>query len=235
MNIRISKGNSVASINPHGAYLYEVSESGKSILFPYALIPDQSGSMKKRGGSHVCLPNFGAPGQSSELAQHGYGRVLDWTITELNSEHVRLELSGEGQYKNLKSSLSYAIADKSISVTLDLLNQGTEPLAVAPGFHPYFPTQAGEKGFKVNGEYLRLDELAGTYFRDGVSEVEFAARTLRFSTDNLNRFAIWTDQLGDYVCVEPTYSINSFDKNPSDNLMLGAGETAHFGFTLSWD
>ncbi len=235
MNIRISKGSSIATINPHGAYLYELSESGKTVLFPYSLIPDPNGNIKKRGGSHVCLPNFGAPGPFSELAQHGFGRILDWKITELTGERVRLELLGEGQYKDLNSTLVYVIADKSITVSLVLENRGAEPLAVAPGFHPYFPTQPGEESFLVNGERLYLNELEGTVFRDNVTKVELSNRSVYFSTENMGRFAIWTDRLGDYVCVEPTYSINSFDQNPSASMSLPAGQTARFAFMLSWD
>lgn len=234
MKISIRHANSRATVNLMGAYLEELEEAATPILFPYNLIADASGAIKKRGGSHVCLPNFGAPGRFEGLAQHGYARVREWLLLGRGEDFVRLQLKGEGAYEALVSNLTYEVGVKSLKTSLELLNIGQEPLAVAPGFHPYFPTRTYDSTLKVNGEELRLDELKGTVYRDEVKVAEMVGLQVRFETENLQRFAIWTDQLANYVCVEPTYAINSFDRNPSENLILGAEQTARFAFTIYW-
>ncbi len=235
MNIVIKNNESMASINPLGAYLEEVKEGRENILFPFTLIPDAAGDVKKRGGSHVCLPNFGAPGAFTDLSQHGYGRVKSWTVSEQEEDRLRLELDGEGRYKDLHSVLIYEIGSKELTTSLELINNGNENLEIAPGFHPYFPTPPAAETIVVNDEELRLDSLSGTLYRDHVKRLTLGEREIRFETDYLHRFAIWTDQLGDYVCVEPTYAINSFDKKPEDNYLLEPSESMRFSFTIYWD
>ncbi len=234
MKITIKHANTVATINLMGAYLEELEEAATPILFPYTLLKDAFGAIKTRGGSHLCLPNFGAPGQFEGLVQHGYARLRQWLVLEQGEDFLRLQLKGEGAYEGLIANLSYEVGLKSLKTSLELLNIGREPLTVAPGFHPYFPTQSHDSSLKVNGEELRLDELEGTLFRNEVKIAEVGGVQIRFETDNLNRFAIWTDLLANYVCVEPTYAANSFDKNPSENLILGSEQTANFAFTISW-
>lgn len=206
--------------NTDGAYIEEFTYEGKDVFFP-KFETEIKGKKKTRGGSHPCLPSFG-PSEINDLKDHGYGRDSDWEIVEESPEKVLLKLSGRCGYEGMDSFISYELGDKSLIAEIKMINKSRKDLPVAPGFHPYF--RAGDD-FEVQGLDFGDFNLEDTYFLDA-SQVSFKAENfnIKIISENFHKFAIWTDFLDDYRCVEPCYNGKSFVKG-GDPYILKAGET----------
>ena len=65
-------------------------------------------------------------------------------------------------------------------------------------------------------------------------ELSLAGRMLQLHSDNLTQWALWTDELADYFCIEPTRAGNAFAEQMAnaDTLLPGAAQT--YSFTLQW-
>ena len=232
--IQLRYGDARATIDLDGAWVTELATDDGDILYPRQERTDKSGARKLRGGMHVCVPNFG-PGGSTDQQQHGFGRLKEWKLVGHDVSYASMILlGGDGSYQNLSSMLSFDIDERSLSVTLSLINRNEYPIHVAPGFHPYF--NVGDNQAILDDETLNYDELIGTLFVEGNRhELEIGERHLSLYSEELGRWAVWTDQLGDYVCVEPTLSGNSFARaHPATDEMLAPDEQRTYTFTMSW-
>jgi galactose mutarotase-like enzyme len=236
MEIELWNGSSKAIIDPRGAWLTNLSDEWGDVLYPKRILTADDGSKKQRGGCHVCLPNFG-PGGESSLPQHGFGRVLPWEITDKTESSVLLTLAhGDDAYRNLSALLTYRLEMNAIIMTLELMNDGDEVLRVAPGFHPYFSTLHDKEEVRINGEVRRLDELAEVEFSEGTERsLETSQRSFTIESPQLNIWALWTDNIAPYVCVEPTLGGFTFlKKTPSKDELLSPQETRLFTATIAW-
>ena len=232
MDIELYKGDTKAIISPHGGYVTNLSDFSGDILFPKRTLKAKDGSDKLRGGSHVCLPNFG-PGGESGQEQHGYGRASEWTVESSSADDAVLTLAGSGAYEGLKARLEYAIADQELTSALTLTNESSQPLRVAPAFHPYF-VHKGEVA--IDGEQKALlDDFKDAVFIDGAKHIlRTDGRLITLMSGNLPRWAQWTDQLGNYFCLEPTQSGFAFAEDMSRADELAPGETKTYRFVIGW-
>ncbi len=234
--IELWNGTTKALIDPLGAWLTNVSDDLGDVLYPKRSLKDAAGETKIRGGCHVCLPNFGAGGDSGML-QHGFARQMPWTISQQQQSAAVLTLAnGKDGYEALHSTLTYILNESSITVELELVNQGDAPLRVAPGFHPYFALNPDEGRVTLNGLAHDTQDLAGTeFFEDkNTMKLELRRRLITITSDNLPKWAFWTDQLGDYVCCEPTVGGYTFLQEPSDQELLQPHKTLSYAMTISW-
>jgi len=234
MEQELWSGPTKAIVDPMGAWLTNLSDDDGDILYPKRAFQAPDGTKKDRGGLFVCLPNFG-PGGSSGLAQHGFGRTQAWNVLDKTEASILLKLQPpEGEYAALNAILSYQLNDQLLMAALDLTNDGDRDLRIAPAFHPYFAT--GEGVVKVNGEEQILDELADTVFVEGEKQdIEIDGRMISCESAQLTTWAKWTDQLGPYMCVEPTLAGYSFLNDASQPIeLLKPGETRAFNLTLTW-
>ena len=117
---------------------------------------------------------------------------------------------------------------------LTLKNSGSVPLRVSPGFHPYF-YRGGQAPTVANVTYKDLAEFAETKFIDGdIQHLAIASRQLTLQSSGLPRYAVWTDQLGDYLCVEPTQSGNAFLEDMSRTDEVQPGSQQVYRFAIVW-
>ncbi len=235
--IELWQGSTKALVDPIGGWLTNLSDDNGDILFPKRRLEAADGSKKQRGGCHVCLPNFG-PGGLSDQEQHGFGRQKVWNVARQTQSEVTLELpSGDEEYPDLSSQLTYSLDDASVKLTLKVINNGTSGLRIAPGFHPYFALNEGEGQVSIDEVATDIQDLVDTEFFEGTSkELLLQKRTLRLSSDDLPVWAAWSDQLGSYVCLEPTYAGYAFedaDEAPDDQL-LHPGESRLYSFSIAW-
>ena len=80
-----------------------------------------------------------------------------------------------------------------------------------------------------------LDEYAIARFIDGnVQYLTTAGRNLTLRSDQLTCWAIWTDRLGNYICVEPTFCGNAFVDRVAQPHTLGANREQLYDFTIDW-
>ena len=207
-------------VNTNGAYIENFTYDEKDVFYP-KFQREINGKMKTRGGSHPCLPSFG-PSEINDLKDHGYGRDKEWEIKEISDKKIDLYLAGRSGYEGVDSFISYELGEDYLLAEIKMVNGSDKDLPVAPGFHPYF--RAGED-FKVEGLDFGDFNLEDTYFLDA-SEVKFRAENfnIKITSDNFHKFAIWTDFLEDYRCVEPCYNGKSFVKG-GEPYVLKAGKT----------
>jgi len=234
MEQELWSGPTKAIVDPMGAWLTNLSDDNGDILYPKRAFQMPDGTSKDRGGLFVCLPNFG-PGGGSGLAQHGFGRIQEWEVLDKTEASILMKLKApEGEYAALNAVLSYQLNDQLLMAALDLTNDGDRDLRIAPAFHPYFATSEGI--VKVNGEEQILDELAEAVFIEGKEqEIEANGRVISCESSQLTEWAKWTDQLGQYVCVEPSLAGFSFlNDAPAPVEMLKPGETRMFSLTMTW-
>lgn len=233
--IELWNGSTRALIDPQGAWLTNLSDERGDILFPRRTLTAPDGAKKVRGGCHVCLPNFG-PGGESGLPQHGFGRVASWEVNKQSQSAVSLALDGgAANYEALKSTLTYELSDVALIMTLTLQNNGTAPLRVASAFHPYFALASDEVRVTVDGQAIDLADTADTLFEPGRTKIlQTRRRSLQMTSEGLSTWAIWTDLLAPYVCVEPTFGGYTFlDSEPREAELLQAGDAQLSTFTIA--
>lgn len=235
MEQELWSGPTKAIVDPMGAWLTNLSDDNGDILYPKRLLKTADGETKDRGGLFVCLPNFG-PGGTSSLAQHGFGRTQQWEILDKTEASILLKMEDqtEGEYKDIRAILSYQLNDQLLMAALDISNDGDQDMRIAPAFHPYFATS--EEPVKINDEEQKLDELAEAVFLEGEKQqIEVSGRAIACESPQLNTWAKWTDQLGPYVCLEPSLAGFSFlNDRPAPAEVLKPGETKTFTFTITW-
>ena len=232
MNITLHTGMTTVTITIDGAYITSLTDEHGDVFYPLQTLTTPDSERKTRGGCHVCLPNFG-PGGASGLAQHGFGRTSQWQVVEQASDRVELVLQGSDDYAGLESRLVYTVAEHQLAMQLMLVNVGEEELLVAPAFHPYFVYD----GVPVldSQPLADLAPLADTIFVDGPTrQLATGLRTITLQSEGLPRWAVWTDELGPYLCVEPTHSGNSFADNPAHAAALAPGQTVRYGVRVGW-
>jgi D-hexose-6-phosphate mutarotase len=227
--IDLELGELTASITTEGAWVKAFNKSGQPIFFPKQLLP--AGEVtKERGGCHVCLPNFG-PGGDSDQPQHGYGRELTWEVAEKSDSSAKLVLpKGTGEFESLRSQLSYELLPDGLQLQLAVTNQGGAALPLSPGFHPYFATK-DVNDVEINGQTYGLDELGEAQFLDGESmELRIADVVYGLQAKGLANWALWSDRLANYVCLEPTADGNSFQEGTA--AQIEPGQTAEYAFSI---
>jgi len=235
MEVELWSGGSKAIIDPQGAWITNLSDEYGDILYPKRTLIAEDGTKKLRGGCHVCFPNFG-PGGKSGQPQHGFGRTLLWEVTEKTERSVLLTLThGDDAYHDLSARLIYQLENTAVIMTLEVTNNGDKPLRVAPGFHPYFSTLHDKEEVSLDGEACRLDELSEAEFSEGTERsIETSQRSFKIESQQLRTWALWTDNLAPYVCVEPTFGGFTFLKEPSQDELLVSGETRTFVAKVAW-
>ena len=232
MNTTLHTGTTAATITTSGAYITSLTDEYGDVFYPLQQLTTSDGERKTRGGCHICLPNFG-PGGASGLAQHGFGRTNQWQVVEQASDRVELILQGSDAYAGLESRLVYTVAEHHLAMQLTLVNVGEDELLVAPAFHPYFVYD--DVPVLDSQPLADLAPLADTIFVDGpMRQLATGLRTITLQSEGLPRWAVWTDGLGSYFCVEPTHSGNSFADNPAHAAALAPGQTARYGVRVGW-
>lgn len=235
-SIELWNGSTKALVSLDGAWLTNLSDDDGDILFPKRRLEAADGTKKDRGGCHVCLPNFG-PGGDSELLQHGFGRTSLWTLDSQSIDTVTLTLDGGGVgYEQLSSTLTYTLESRSMRIELTVKNRGDHPLRVAPAFHPYFALRANEGRVMIDGEPIDIQDLEDTLFLQGEKkQLQLERRTIRLASKNLSTWAAWTDRIGEYVCLEPTYAGNSFLlPTPDSDELLEPQNVRTYIAEISW-
>jgi len=227
-----------AVVNAAGGFVETLLlEDGREVLFPRQRVGE-----KDRGGIPVCAPIFG-PGELAGLAQHGFARNCQWQIESENQDEVKLTLvNPASQVKNLPSAyagcvmeLTVQLDDERLFETLLVKNEGDEPFACTPGFHPYFKTSDAEK-VKVAGSVFATDKLlAAQKLPEPSSRLDFtlAATEISLATNTPAWYVVWSADPNRYICVEPTTHGFVTESNLAE-AMLAPGETRTFRLELGW-
>lgn len=230
MKYNLKKNDISICINNYGAYVESFQRSGETIFFPKVLtkINDQ---LKKRGGMHPCIPNFGED-KITNLSQHGFGRDEYWDILSSGEDYIDLKLVGEGLYEDVYFYINYKIDQAKLITSLNIYNRSSKTVNLAPGFHPYFYCKDFDfeiEDFKINPK----EDLSQTLFLES-DRIKFRISNKNFQIigQNIKKFAIWTDFCGDYVCIEPTYRGSVFTEDNKDIYKIKKNEEFSMEFSI---
>ena len=226
MIIELRHGDKKAVVDTNGCYLINYADENGDIIYPKRVITTENGEQKTRGGSHVCMPNFG-PGGESGQDQHGYGRSSEWNIAESGDNHVEFTLEGQGDYSDMPAKLRYELTDSGLAMELQLVNNGSSVLEVGPAFHPYFMT--GDH-MVVDGESFDMEAYKEMVLSDESDEklINTNHRTIMLKSTNMPFWAQWSDRLSGYFCIEPSYGGFTFvseNHRRTDTLQPGEAKS----------
>lgn len=222
------------TIDTEGAWVTSYTIAGAPLLYPKTKIMMTDGTEKIRGGCHVCLPNFG-PGGNSVHPQHGYGRLMQWQIQSTSLSALELYLAPSPETEQCASQLNYVLDNNGLRMELSVTNMGTELVRLAPGFHPYF-SLSGDQAIFLNDKLIHLDKYTEAEFleahqlllRQGTASVQLTAA-------GMTSWALWTDQLAPYFCVEPTVAGFAFESDATTDQLLASGDTKRYQMTINSD
>ena len=225
------------SVDSNGAYLTRlVDVEGRPILFERTEIDG-----KRRGGSHVCFPYFGADA-AGILPQHGFGRDVEWKVTvgadgtEIACSYMKRD--EEGLFEGLSANILYKLHPKDneffVGLTVSNPFPHTGPQPVSPGFHPYFAVDPTD--LRLGGEKINIADFEPyrEYPNTNSMTIASGGRIVTVSSSDLQHMVVWSDAKGEYLCVEPTLSGHSFDSTKLGSSVLEATTHVQYGFTIKW-
>ncbi len=136
-------GDWTARVDTHGAHVLTLSHGLDEVLhYDEADIG--------HSGIPICLPFFGplsAPflhkGTLYSMKQHGFFRDQVFSRVDGNEYSIVLELQSDEQSLTIfpyefRASVTVALCEDGLDLTLAVTNRSREALPLAPGVHPYF-------------------------------------------------------------------------------------------------
>jgi galactose mutarotase-like enzyme len=206
-----------------------------------------------RGGNPVLFPSpgpllgdrFSRDGRSGALKQHGFARLLPWSVIVQTDRAVTLELVSNdvtrAQYPwDFAAQLRYVLAGSTLTVETRIENRSSTTLPFALGFHPYFHVPEAEKGrARIETDATRAFDNVTKTTVDVRSPLDLAGKEVdlhlldhtprsatlwRGDRDRITvsgdrefrRWVVWTLAGKDFVCLEPWTS-------PANALNSGDG------------
>ncbi|RYF28350.1 MAG: aldose 1-epimerase [Chloroflexi bacterium] len=162
-----------------------------------------------------------------------------WSVARQTQSSITLELpNGDDEYQDLSSQLTYSLTDSSITMILKVANNGVDEMRIAPGFHPYFAMSDDEGRVAIDDIAVDIQDLEGTlFYQSAAKQLMLQKRTLTMTSDVMTTWAAWSDRLGSYVCLEPTYAGYAFendDEAPDAGQLLQPGESRAYTAMIQW-
>jgi D-hexose-6-phosphate mutarotase len=190
--VLLTSGKAEVEIDPKGAYVTRWAVDGRDILYPKSELKNSKGESKTRGGCHVCLPNFDN-GDKYGLPHHGYGRLVDWRVVSQSASSLALEIdNGDQQVPEKYHGLKARLVYTLEADKLTML---------------LWVKNAGDAGVEV-------DPAFHPYFLNDAPLYEL-------SPMNLPVTLVWSDNLDNYFCAEPTANGRSFKDSVPNVLEPG--------------
>ena len=219
-----------AIVTLYGAHLVSwKTADGAERLFCSALSA-MDGSRAIRGGVPVIFPQFAARGAGM---RHGFARVSTWRLADSGASEdgafaafalAPADLApafAAAWPHTFALTLRIALAGETLSLTLDVLNNGAEAFAFSAALHTYFAvTDLGTVRIGgVQEEALQLaDKLDEIYFGiDGDMTLSHGGGALTLAQQGFSDAVVWNPGAADtaaladmeqdeylrFVCIEP--------------------------------
>jgi len=223
--ITIRFGQALAKIAPaRGAIVTSLAIGGKEVLYlDRETFRDPTKNV--RGGIPVLFPFAGKLTDGifkvagTKMMQHGFGRNLPWQVVEHRPELIRMALlSGKetlSQYPyKFVAEESAMILPNGLQLELLVCNMDTQPLAVSPGWHPYFLCPADQKE-KITTNVPALDISRFTNDKEfdfGVTAPQNGRADFRIPglgrielsfNPRMRHLQFWSQPGKGFVCIEP--------------------------------
>jgi glucose-6-phosphate 1-epimerase len=121
-----------------------------------------------RGGIPICWPQFGASGP---LKQHGFARVMRWTVlhslVEAHEALAVLRLTESAESRALwpfafVTELRVTVGGPTLRVELAVHNTDEQPISFTAALHPYFRVR--------DARAVQVEGLTGMRYRDALRD-----------------------------------------------------------------
>jgi galactose mutarotase-like enzyme len=144
--IRIASSDLSAAINPLGAELWTLEDSGGR-----SLMTDADPAFWT-GHAPLLFPIVGAlredsyrleDGRSFTLPKHGFARRKPFALVEQGEDHARFRLSPDAETRaaypfEFRLDMGYRLDGSTLAMTATIANMGGEAMPFSFGFHPAF-------------------------------------------------------------------------------------------------
>lgn len=202
--VHLENKGATAFISTYGAHvLHYTPEEGTDILWNTPASFFEAGK-PIRGGVPVCWPWFGPHASDPSKPMHGFARLAIWDI-------VKTGMNGNGE-----TELVLSIRDndytrglwpypfqawfivrlgKKLSLTLSVVNNGTEPFTFADALHTYF--KVGD------ASQITIEGLEGCTYLDGTNNNNKIVQTEKVAEIKKEENRRYLDTSSDCIIVDP--------------------------------
>lgn len=253
-----------------GALVTSFQVAGRELLYmDDSTLYDTSKNV--RGGIPVLFPSpgkltgdtFAQRGRiGTDLKQHGFARLLPWSVTHSSADALSLELKSDAWTLSrfpwtFQAQLEFRVVGRCLQLQLTLRNTDTAALPFALGYHPYFRVADGDKaGVSIasqatqafdnvrkqivpfQGFDLTQHEVDMHLLDHGSQECSLRwpdGSQLRVRADaELAYWVVWTLEHRDFVCVEPWTARGNALSSGLDLLTVEPGEARTLNVELEY-
>lgn len=210
------------------AALSTARQSGSYPLVPFSNRIGHA-SLQWQGTSHPLLRNNG----DEPHAIHGVGWQRPWAVLEQSATHAMLsfEHAPDAAWPfAFDASQVFQLGPGTLSLTLGITNQSSQPAPVGLGWHPYFVKRPGSRlRFVATGRWdMGADKLPTQHHPATGLDVDCATLDVDHCFDgwqgqvllqdevlrtrvsaNLTRLVVYTHPTRDFVAIEPVSHVNN--------------------------
>lgn len=145
--LRVTNALAEATVALHGAHVLSYTPAGATDLLWLSRMSHFAPGQPIRGGIPICWPWFGAHPSESGFPNHGFARLLPWTLLAAEGEpdgptHLVLELRDSDATRAwwpAAFSLTLALTvGAELRLELMMLNAGRSPVSITAALHTYF-------------------------------------------------------------------------------------------------
>jgi galactose mutarotase-like enzyme len=244
---------STVAVRPdRGALVSRLRVRGVDVLYlEEATIESPIGAV--RGGVPLLFPFAGelADGRlaasGTAMPRHGFARRKAWEVTDRTSGAVTMRLAPDADIRRqypfeFVASQTVAASPRGLRIDLHVENRDSQPLPIAPGWHPYFPCPAGQKlaclrQVLADHDFSSLEPVACdvNLLASPDRRIDFAlpdiGRIALTFSENLKTLEVWTPPEADFVCIEPWVGPTNTVNTP-DRVTVAQGQQAHFWMAI---
>jgi galactose mutarotase-like enzyme len=241
MVINLQNSKNILSIDTLGAQILswqtKVGQNFKPVFF--------SSNNPKRSGMPIMFPFCGPLKDNKfefsnlEIPQHGFARIVDWTIKYSDENKVILVFNymDLSDYYKLAYPFQFELnfvvelVDSGIKTTLEVHNWDTRSMPVCPGFHPYFFVEADDKdklqisNTRFKAKILPWSTGVDAQFFQNPKEFIIQSESFNLECHDLSNLSgesiicdlltVWAGEVADFVCIEPmSKRFNSINTDP---------------------
>jgi galactose mutarotase-like enzyme len=163
------------------------------------------------------------------MGQHGFGRSVEWDLSEKREDSITFQLLSKNLSQDLQATFPFEfeaqftlqLLPTGIQVSLTTKNLGSSKMPVCPGFHPYFLVKQSLKDQLIIDSENFIFNTKNMPWDTGL-EAQFYT--------NPKNFVVSLPEFGKLNFVDLSYLTTNGNKKelPCDLLTVWAGEVADF-------
>lgn len=242
----LTSGNTTVGVIPDICLVSHFQVGPWQVLYR----PMETGNVK-RWGLPLMIPNFSRlkdgifMDKGTTLPIHGFGRILPWTLVEMEGAHLAIQLSSSevtlSDYPfEFIFTANIAVSEGALTYTLTMENRSNEDMPIAPGFHPYFAVAQSEKAHVVtdgppgfdahafdwvehipDNPYPFAHHVTVHFPANGTVKITEVPQNGKYALANMQA---WSEPPGkpdhDFICFEPTVGSEDALNRPADRLTI---------------